>query len=64
MSKSKEEIKTILSTDAGKRANSEGYVPRPTHLQVRQYLGEFGDNSKTTRTYDWYDAEAFDAKHL
>jgi hypothetical protein len=63
MSKSKEEIKTILSTDADKRANSEGDQTRQTHLQIRQYLGEFGVDSKTC-TYDWYDAVAFDAKHL
>ncbi len=65
MSKSKEEIKSILSNNVtDKLVGIVRDASAPTHLQQRQYIDTFSDNTSSTCTYDWYDAQAFDAKHL
>jgi hypothetical protein len=67
MSKNKEQIKAILSGDAtDKLANIVRDASTPTHLQQRQYIEAFeiGANNSSTCTYDWYDMQAFDDKHL
>ncbi|CAF0927809.1 unnamed protein product [Rotaria sp. Silwood1] len=64
MSKGKEQIKVILSGNDDKRVNIKRDTSLPTHLQIREYLGAFGDDDSTTCTYDWYDAQEFNAKHL
>jgi hypothetical protein len=63
MSKSKEQIKSILSNKGDKLVSIVRDESIKIHLQVRQYIDTFGGDS-TTCTYDWYDAEAFDIKHL
>ncbi|CAF3712072.1 unnamed protein product, partial [Rotaria socialis] len=35
-----------------------------THLQQRQYMGMLEDSNATSCTFDWYDAQVFDAKYL
>ncbi|CAF1167171.1 unnamed protein product [Rotaria sordida] len=64
MSKTKEQIKAILSNNPDKLVNIMRDSSTPIHLQQRQYIDTFEDNNSTTCTYDWYDAQAFDAKHL
>ncbi|CAF1611532.1 unnamed protein product [Adineta steineri] len=64
MSKSKEQIKTILSSDDGRDLNELGGPNRLIHLQVRQYMGMLDGSTAPTCTFDWYDAQAFNDKHL
>ncbi|CAF3412634.1 unnamed protein product [Rotaria sp. Silwood1] len=64
MSKSKEQIKAILSNNGDKLVNIVRDSSTPIHLQQRQYIDTIEDNNSATCTYDWYDAQAFDTKHL
>ncbi|CAF1393718.1 unnamed protein product [Adineta steineri] len=64
MSKSKEQIKTILCSDDDRDLNKLGGPNRLTHLQVRQYLDILDGDNERTCTFDWYDAQAFNDKHL
>jgi len=63
MSKSKEQIKAILSSGSDTDLASACGEPRRHHLQERRYIDTFGDDN-TTCTYDWYDLQALDSKHV
>lgn len=60
----KQQIKELLSSSDKKPENITHRTPRPTHLQIRQYVSCFEDGAMTTYTLDWYDAQSFNGKHL
>ncbi|CAF1683946.1 unnamed protein product [Rotaria magnacalcarata] len=62
MSKTKQQIKVILLDPDGKLVNIARDAP--TDLQQRQYMSTLKDSNATSCTFDWYDAQALDAKYL
>jgi hypothetical protein len=63
MSKSKEQIKAILSGGSDTDLDIACGETRRNHLQQRQYIDTFRDDNSTC-TYDWYDLQALDSKQL